>query len=136
MALKRQVVVFGIVGGLSTLTHFLALVGLVELGGVDPTYANLAAFSASLAVAFPLNHYFTFGDPRSPQRTFGPYLITVLLGLTWNQSIMWIGVAKLQAPYFLVFIAVTVAVAANNFLLSRYWAFKDDLQDADVRPIQ
>lgn len=119
----RQLVVFLCIGAASTLTHYAVLSLLVERHLWRPVWANLAAFAASLAVAFPLNHVVTFQDERQLYQTFHRYLLTVLTGLCWNQCIMWLGTVILVLPYGWVFIVVTVVVATNNFLLSKHWAF-------------
>jgi putative flippase GtrA len=120
---SKEVLSFGIVGVLSTLTHLGVLSLLVEGFAFSPVGANFFAFGASLAVSFVLNHHFTFRSPKRWRETFPRYSVTVLIGLGINQSVMWLFTEALHFSYLYGFAAVTVLVPVSNFLLHKYWTF-------------
>ncbi len=123
MHLSRQLLIFGMVGVVSTLIHFTVLYLLVESAGVPPVTANFFAFTASLMGSFGLNHRYTFQSCLHWKKTLPKYTITVLIGFLLNQSIMWVAVERLHISYLYGFVCVTVAVPLSNFILHKYWTF-------------
>lgn len=123
MAVKREILVFGAVGLLSTFVHFGTLFLLVESLAVPPVSANFFAFLASLLASFGLNHRYTFRSQLHWKRTLPKYTVTVLLGLFLNQSIMWIAVEQLHISYLYGFVFVTLVVPLSNFILHKFWTF-------------
>ncbi len=125
MFISRELILFGIVGVVSTLIHFSVLFVLVEYFSLQPLLANLIAFFASLLGSYGLNHRYTFRSTLPWQETFPKYFTTVLIGLFLNQTIMWIVVDQWKISYLYGFAIVTVVVPLSNFMLHKYWTFSD-----------
>jgi len=122
--LSKRIISFLVIGFFSTLVHFIVLSSLVEFVNMPPLDANVIAFFASLASSFQLNHKYTFKSKKKYHKTFLKYLITVLIGLTLNQTIMWIGLDIFNLSYTVSFAFVVVLVPMSNYILHSIWTFR------------
>ncbi|ATX79911.1 Putative flippase GtrA (transmembrane translocase of bactoprenol-linked glucose) [Mariprofundus aestuarium] len=119
-----QVLRFGLVGIMATVTHVITVLFLVEWGGWGPLWANFVAFSLAVFVSFIGHYHWTF-NASTPYATAFPKFFTIaLLGLGLNQAIMFSLVNLLGWDYRLGLAAVIMVVPAITFLASRFWAFQ------------
>jgi putative flippase GtrA len=93
--LLRQVLRFGLVGGLNTLVDLLILNGLLLLFPTTSTPILLAynslAFSMGAVNSFLLNKYWTFGfRQRTTRRELVRFTLTTLCGIGWSTLILWL----------------------------------------------
>jgi putative flippase GtrA len=93
--LLRQVLRFGLVGGLNTLVDLLILNGLLLLFPTSSTPILLAynslAFSMGAVNSFLLNKYWTFGyRQRTTRRELVRFTLTTLCGIGWSTLILWL----------------------------------------------
>ena len=91
----RQVMRFGLVGGLNTLIDLLALNGLLLLFPTTSSLLLLAysalAYSVGAVNSFLLNKYWTFGHrQRTTRRELMRFATTTLLGIGWSSAILWL----------------------------------------------
>ena len=124
----RQVVGFGLVGGLQVLLDWACFVALTALSVAVPP-ANLAGRIAGACLGFWANGRFTFarpGDaPRLGRRRFLRYAVfwlAMTLLSTWAVMALdqWQGLhaAWLGKPL------VDAALAALGFVASKYWIYR------------
>lgn len=93
--LLRQVLRFGLVGGLNTLVDLLILSGLLWLFPTTSSLMLLAynslAYSLGAVNSFLLNKYWTFGQKqRTTRRELARFTLTTLCGIGWSTSIIWL----------------------------------------------
>ena len=93
--LFREVLRFGLVGGVNTLVDLLVLNGLLFLFPTSSTLMLLAynalAYSVGAVNSFLLNKYWTFGHrQRTTSRELARFATTTLLGIGWSTVILWL----------------------------------------------
>ena len=99
--LLRQVLRFGLVGGLNTLVDLLILNGLLLLFPTTSTPMLLAynslAYSLGAVNSFLLNKYWTFGfRQRTTRRELVRFTLTTLCGIGWSTLILWLASSVLH----------------------------------------
>jgi putative flippase GtrA len=131
----RQLLRFGLTGGLNTLVDLLILNGLLLLFPTTRAPMLLAynslAYSLGAVNSFLLNKYWTFGHrQRTTWRELVRFTLTTLCGIGWSNSIIWL------ASNFLRPFLVNTTVWANaskvvaifstaliSYLGMRLWVF-------------
>jgi putative flippase GtrA len=93
--LPRQVLRFGLAGGLNTLVDLLILNGLLWLFPTTSSLMLLAynslAYSLGAVNSFLLNKYWTFGQKqRTTRREVARFTLTTLCGIGWSTIILWL----------------------------------------------
>ena len=101
--LFRQVLRFGLVGGLNTLVDLLILNSLLLLFPTNNTPMLLAynslAYSIGAVNSFLLNKYWTFGQrQRTTRKEVVRFVLTTLCGIGWSSIILWLA-SNLLHPF-------------------------------------
>ncbi|HKV59824.1 MAG TPA: GtrA family protein [Ktedonobacteraceae bacterium] len=131
----RQVLRFGLAGGMNTLIDLLILNGLLWLFPTNSTRMLLAysslAYSIGAINSFLLNKYWTFGQKqRTTRAELAHFAVVTIGGIAWSSLILWL--ASLALPSFLINATVwanvskLVAIAGTaliSFLGMRMWVF-------------
>jgi putative flippase GtrA len=138
--LPRQVLRFGLAGGLNTLVDLLILNGLLWLFPTTSSLMLLAynslAYSLGAVNSFLLNKYWTFGQKqRTTRREVARFTLITLCGIGWSTIILW-----LASNVFRSFLAnatvwanasKVVAIAGTaliSYLGMRLWVFVSNAQ--------
>jgi len=119
----RQILSFGLVGGVSAATYAAAQAGAIELAGVPVLPAALLAFAAGTLVSWIGNSLATFRAPLAG-RTAWRFIVVTGLGMGLNLGI----VAAVEAAglhYGAGIALVLCTVPAFNFLGHRRWTFRE-----------
>lgn len=114
---------YAIVGVINAFVHVVILVSFVEVLHQDPVLSSMVGFLIALAIAYYLNHYWTFQSSSSHSHVFPRYVIVSLVGLSLNVGIMHLAVNILDWFYLSGQVCAIVVVPTSNFLLNYYWAF-------------
>lgn len=137
--LIAQVARFGAVGGVGTLIHVAMFSGLIELFDMAPLLANLAAFCTAVGVSFAGHYHWTFADKKTFHRevpkmgkAMRRFLLVSLIGLSLNSLVVYVIVNLLAWSYWYAVVLMVTAVPAVVFLLSRFWAFRGPVRQAQV----
>lgn len=137
--LVAQAMRFGAVGGVGTLVHVAMFSGLIELFDVAPLLANLAAFCTAVGVSFFGHYHWTFADKETFHRevprvgkAMRRFLIVSLIGLSLNSLVVYIVDGILGWSYWYAVVLMITAVPGIVFLLSRFWAFRGPLRQAQA----
>ena len=112
-----QLIKFGAVGIIATLTDVGVLVALKELLQFDVLLASAISFCASVVVNYILSMSFVFKSKK--QDKFKEFIIFVLLsigGLCLNQFVLWFGVTFISAYYLTVKFSALIIVPIYNFV--------------------
>lgn len=126
--LLRQIVRFGLVGGLATLVHIGIFLGLADGLGFHPQAANLLAWFTAFIISFLGHFHWTFqdnpvGTPRRATDALIRFLAVSLLGLGLNSGIVMVVVGILDAPNAMAALLMATLVPALLFAINRFWAF-------------
>jgi len=121
--ISNEKIKFLSVGLISTATHFVVFFLCYIVLSRSLVVATVIGFCASLMVAYCLNYYFTFLSNQHHIESGTKYLLTTLIGLTWNIGLMMLFVEILHFHYAIAFLLMSVVVMINNYLFSKYWVF-------------
>ena len=123
-----QLVRFGLVGGLGTLTNLALFYALVDLGAMQPLVGAFACFAVAVTQNYVLNEWWTFatqtGGGLSLDR-YRKFVVASLLGLAVNAAVLAALLALYDFPLAVVPQAVGIAGGtAVNFVASRQVVFR------------
>lgn len=128
LQLAVQYLKFGAIGSAATFVHVMAFILWVEVVGMAPLWANVAAFSIAFMVAFTGHFQWTFrapgtGKPKRWEPALGKFIVVSLTGLALNSLSIYIVVDMLAMPYLYAVGLMVTVVPAFGFGLSKLWAF-------------
>src|SRR5712692_2393102 len=143
--LFRQVLRFGLIGGLNTLVDVLILNSLLLLFPTTSAPKLLAynslAYSLGAVNSFFLNKYWTFGSRQQVTRgEQARFILTTLCGIGWSSAILWLASTLLHR--FLVNATLwanaskVLAIAGTaliSYLGMRLWVFVSSTPQKQVR---
>ncbi len=125
-----QFIKFGMVGISNTIICYVVY-ALLILGGMNIVWANTIGFVVSIFNAFFWNNFFVFKAKEKKNllviflKMFFSYMGT---GLILNNILLWIWVEQFSINSFMApFLNMAITVPLN-FMLNKYWAFKDKEQ--------
>ncbi|GHV38844.1 hypothetical protein AGMMS49546_09910 [Spirochaetia bacterium] len=125
----KEILKFGVTGGLGTVTNLVIFFVLVDLLGLPPIPISVACFLAAGTQNYFLNHLWSFKQytaetPPSIKRWFA-FLSGSLLGLAVNIVVMKLVLANFDLPW--KFIAQGCGIASGmviNFFISKLLVFR------------
>ena len=123
--LIKQILKFGIVGGIAFIIDYALLYVCTEYLNIYVLYSSIISFSISVIFnyimsikwVFDVNHQQTYKD-------FTIFIIFSIIGLGINQLIMYLGIERLHIYYMLVKIASTGIVMVYNFITRKIFIEK------------
>ena len=125
MSLKKELIIFFLVGLAALLVHLFVVWLLVWLGHLHPLEANILGFLVAVNVSYFCHSMFTFKRHNAQSiRGFFKFFSIASLTFITNQivyyfGLKWFGV-KLYLPILTV---VLLSVGALTYLLSKLWVF-------------
>ena len=131
----KQLLQFGLVGGLNTILDLLVLNALLLLFPTTSTLTLLAynalAFSIGAVNSFFLNKYWTFGHKQGTTlKELSRYTIAALCGVGWSTLVLWLASTVLHPlavnPTLWANAAKIVSIGSNallSYLGMRLWVF-------------
>lgn len=131
----KQLLRFGLVGGLNTLLDILILNTLLLLFPTTSTTTllvyNALAFSLGAVNSFLLNKYWTFGHRQSTTlNELSRFTMTTLCGIGWSSLVLWLASSMLHPLVLNATLwanAAKIVSVASSALLSylgmRLWVF-------------
>lgn len=121
----RDFVMYGVIGLVGTIFHFLILTGLVELFDVASVTASSAGFIAGAVINHELNRGILFKrTPRSYLASGIRFFSTAVVGFMMNLGIMMLLVSVFAVHYLLAQIFATGIVFLITFVINKRWTFK------------
>lgn len=116
--LIKQIIKFGMVGGLCFVIDYGLMVLLTEIGGINYLISSGISFTVSVIVNYILSLKFVFETRKDNDKIkeFLLFLLLSVIGLGINQILMWLCVEKLSIHYMLSKIGATVVVMIYNFI--------------------
>lgn len=120
----RSLILYGIIGSLSSCLDFLIYSALVEWVGLDYILANCISVLAGIATSFVLNRKYNFKVEDKTARRFVIFLSVGLGGLCLSNLILWLCIQQLQINELLSKLLSIVLVVVLQFILNKYITFK------------
>ena len=121
--LLGQLIRFGLVGVLASVTHYLVVLTLVRIGWL-PLGANFVGFIIAFQVSFFGHFRWSFKDSHQEMgRAMRRFAFVAILGFFVNECLLWVLLEWSQFPLHLSLAMVLITVAGITFVLSRIWAF-------------
>ena len=121
--LAQQFLRFTGVGAIGTTGHYITLVFLVEVLGIDAVYASFSGFVVGALINYHLNRSYTFKSDVSHSVALPKFFTIAAIGAILNTGIMAVMVNHLTLHYFLAQVLATGAVLVWGFLGNRMWTF-------------
>ena len=115
--LIKQIIKFGIVGGIAFVIDYSLLYVLTEYVGMYYLHSSIISFIVSLAFNYIASIKFVFNINH--KQTYKDVILFVMLsiiGLLINQGVLYISVDKLDIYYMISKIGATAIVMVWNFI--------------------
>ena len=118
--LLLQILRFGLVGGLATITHIaVATVLLYVFPSLHPVAANIAAFLLAFLVSFVGHSRFTFRRDGNLPR----FLVAAIAGLCASNAVL-VALLAIGASAIPSLWMATLAAPLVVYVISKLWVFK------------
>jgi putative flippase GtrA len=125
LLMSRQFMTFLIVGSIATVAHYSLLIGLKEMGGLNPLPATLLGFMGGLCVSYALNKQHTFSRSRRKHReAFWRFFTVAAIGFALTFILGLLLMNYLHFPYLLAQALMTGIVLIWNFMAHHFWTFR------------
>ena len=127
--LARQFTSFFGVGLAAAVVHYAVLIGLVELGRVDPVPATLAGYGAGGILSYRLNRRYTYRSDRSHAEATWRFAVVAGVGflLTWASMSLfgWLAGPRFATWYIYLGgqLVTTGIVLFWSFVAHKMWTF-------------
>lgn len=123
--LVKQIIKFGIVGGLAFLIDYSILYILTEFFGIYYLYSSIISFIVSVIFNYILSIKWVFDvSKKQTIKEFSTFIILSIIGLIINQVIMYIMVEKANIWYMFSKIVSTIIVMVYNFITRKIFIEK------------
>ena len=119
----REIVVFGAVGILATLTHYFSAVSAVEFFGLGVMIANVFAYCIAVGVSFFGHSMLTFRAAMSRGR-FVKFVTVSLSALAVSQGLLWLLTSIAVFGHRINMLAVVCVVPVYSYCLNKFWVYK------------
>ena len=116
---------FGLVGGVATITHVATALVAHDYGRFAPLTANFSGYVCAVLVSYFGHARLTFQRPALQGQQFARFVITSLSVLVLNQLIVFVGVNLIHAPFAWALVPAVIVVPVVTFAISKLWAFAD-----------
>lgn len=121
----RSIVVFGAMGGLTTVIHIAVGLLVHHVFGLSAFMANLVAFCVGFFVSYFGHRSFTFRSTAKVARSMPRFFVIAATSLILNQLIVYLTVNVAEQPYWAALAIMVAVVPTFTYVLARVWAFDD-----------
>ncbi|OGH73789.1 MAG: hypothetical protein A3C90_04490 [Candidatus Magasanikbacteria bacterium RIFCSPHIGHO2_02_FULL_51_14] len=124
-SIRKQFTKYAIVGISGVAFDMASLVLLKELFGVNPTIAVVVNQAFVLVYIFTLNKYWSFRNTDLPRAQVVRFLLLAGWNYVFAVLMMFIFNERYGLDYKLVRIGSIAVMVSWNFLLYKYWVYRD-----------
>jgi putative flippase GtrA len=122
MTLYRKATSFVLVGCLATAIQYVILAILVRLGW-NAAVASGTGFVINVSIGYWMNYQFTWSSGKNHRETMTKYLVSCLVGLCLNISIVYV-LTSIGLFYLLAQVIATGLTMFFNFFSNDLWTFR------------
>lgn len=127
--LQKQIMTFGVVGGLAFAVHFTTVFLLVNYFFLSPLIANIGGFCCAFSISYFGHRQFTFAS-RGKHRILLPRLLLVGIGSFIVNEILYYLLLNLFHWHYLVALLINLSLLTGaTFIINKYWVFRPKFQD-------
>lgn len=124
-----QFIKFGTVGAMNTVLSYAITNGTYYLLHLHEQISNIIAFVITVFISFMLNGRFVFTENKE-ERNFWKSLLKVyasysITGVFLTAILLYIEEELLGIPHYIATLMNLVVTIPINFLLNKFWAYKD-----------
>ena len=124
-----QFIKFGTVGAINTVLSYAITNGAYYLLHLHEQISNIIAFVSTVFISFMLNGRFVFTENKE-ERNFWKSLLKVyasysITGVFLTAILLYIEEELLGIPHYIATLMNLVVTIPINFLLNKFWAYKD-----------
>ncbi|MBR3161661.1 MAG: GtrA family protein [Bacilli bacterium] len=114
----KQLLKFGIVGGIAFLIDFFVLYFCTDILNIHYLISSIISFTVSVIFNYILSVKWVFNvnNDNSKKKNFIVFIVLSIIGLLINELIMYIMVDKFKIYYMLSKIVSTIVVMIFNFI--------------------
>lgn len=122
----RHLILYGIIGGLSSGLDFAVYSALVALAGLNYIASNCISVLAGITVSFLLNRKYNFKVEDKTFRRFVIFLSVGLGGLLFSNLILYLCIECMAMNELLSKVLSIVPVVLLQFVLNKFVTFKTE----------
>ena len=118
-SLSRQIIKFGVVGGLAFIIDYGLLIFCTEVLGINYLISSAIAFSIAVIFNYILSTLWVFdtsGNQNDKRMQFVAFVILSIIGLGLTELLMWLGTDVMGIYYLITKIGATAIVMVYNFV--------------------
>ena len=120
---KKEFLLFAVIGVFNTLTHAMSVIAFVELFQAHPTLANTLAFFVANTVSYFLNSRYTFKAAASLSR-YKRFLLASSFALL--ATVLLSSFAEWMHWHYLIGLMLVIFISpVLTFTLQKQWTFKE-----------
>lgn len=123
-SLVGRVFRYGVAGLFAAALYFGAVTALVELAGLGPVPAAVAATVLVIVTSYLVNRRWVFATDRSHGSAFTRFLVASALSIVINAALMYLSVHVLGWRYLTGLLLTTAVVPPVNFAINYLWCFR------------
>lgn len=120
----RNLILYGIIGGISSGLDFLIYYLLVNIVGIHYLIANTCSILIGITTSFTLNRYYNFKVKDKTKQRFVIFLCVGLFGLLISTMILYICIQQLKLDELLSKLLSIVFVVVMQFIINKNITFK------------
>ncbi|MFE7060735.1 GtrA family protein [Sutcliffiella sp. NPDC057660] len=121
--LKKEIVLFGLVGVLNTGINF-AVYTLLVLVGVPYLLANVVGYGVGMINSYFLNKHFVFKQKEQNPTHLAKFIIVNLMTVVVHSILLYVAVTTFGFHKILSQVFVTGITFVMNFVGNKLWTFK------------
>lgn len=121
--LIKQMLLYGVIGGLSAAVDVLVFTLLLQTGLYE-LVANIFSVHVGIFISFCLNRRYNFKKTDRIAKRFVSFYLTGLLGLGLSSFILWGGM-QLSFSALVTKVFSVLIVAAVQFVINRFITFRE-----------
>lgn len=120
----RNLILYGIIGGISSGLDFLIYYLLVNIVGIHYLIANTCSILIGITTSFTLNRHYNFKVKDKTKQRFVIFLCVGLFGLLLSTLILCICIQQLKLDELLSKLLSIVFVVVMQFIINKNITFK------------
>lgn len=120
----REIIAFGLVGGLATVTHYVCAMISNEWLAVELYLANLIGYLCAVGVSFIGHSKMTFQMDMS-RALFRRFFLMSVATFGFSELLLWCLETGLELPARIVMLVVVITIPVISYLLNKFWVYRE-----------